>query len=555
MRQITLLITFLAFTCFGYAQQPTTVPPSPTEDQQDVISVFSDAFTGDPVLTPTTFGQSNNTAAVIDVNGNDVYEFTIVDGDFQGFELGSPINLSQMENLHYDIWIDGSIPVGNVFNTTVSQHGGGHLTGQTVGYVHTNATISDGQDGQWLSFDISFSDFAPDLSTGAKDIISQLVFSYTNYTPSNTIYVDNIYFWRDPVDPNEDATLSDLTVDGTTIENFSPGVTSYTVQVPNGTTTVPTVSATATQASATLNINDATSIPGTTTVTVTAPDGMTTQDYTIDFEEEGVPPPAVDSPQSPSTGTDLYVYSDISGSSVSNFNINAFSGNGVAVSETDIEGNGNNTLLLAADPAAFWFYGAQWDAVDLQAGGYNFVHLNYFATNTTEFNFYLIDEEAGIGGGAPEEPRYRFGGGTPDEAIVTGSWQSVFIPLSHFENFDTGTFDYDLNNIFQYKFDGNGTVYIDNIFFSTTNTLGNENFGDSQFTAYPNPATDVWNIRSSNAGISNVEIFNTLGRSVKRMEVEGSNVSIEVSDLSTGIYFARISDNNGQTNTVKLIKK
>jgi hypothetical protein len=555
MRKITLLCSLL-ISGLIFAQVPDTAPPAPTEAQVDVVSVFSDAFTGDPTITPTTFGQSSNTAQVVNLAGNDVYEFTIVDGDFQGFEFGSALNLSQMENLHYDVWIDGSIPVGNVFNTTVSYHSAGHLTGQTTGYVHTNASIADGQDGQWLSFDISFSSFAPDLAAGAKDIISQMVFSYTNYTSSNTIYVDNIYFWRDAVDPNQDATLSDLAVDGTTINNFSPGVIDYDFTVPNGTSTVPTVTATPSQAGSTISITDAAGIPGTTSVMVTAPDGNTTETYTVNFEEEGVLPPSTDSPEQGSTGDDLIVYSGITGeSTVANFNFNAFAGNGVAVSEVDVEGNGNNAGLLAADPSAFWFYGAGWDAVDLVAGGYQFVHLNYYATNSTEFNFYLIDATAGIGGGAPEEPRFRFGGATPDAQLVTGSWQSVYIPLSHFENFPTGAFNYDLNDIFQYKFDGNGTIYFDNIYFSTTNTLGNETFSDNGFLVYPNPSKDNWNFKSTNAIIQTVDIFNTLGRLVKSIEVDNSEVRIDASDLSNGIYFAKINSQGNNTQTIKLIKQ
>ena len=553
MRQITFF--FMAFiTALGFSQQPSTTPPTPTEQQADVVSVFSDNYSGDPVITTTTFGANNNSAAVINASGNDVYEFTIVDGDFQGFEFDNALNLSQMENLHYDIWIEGSVPVGNVFNTTVSYHAAGHLTGQTTGYVHTNATIADGDEGQWLSFDIPLENFNPDLLSGPKDIISQMVFTYTNYTSSNTIYLDNLYFWRDAVDPNQDATLSDLLVDGSPINDFSPGVFDYNFVVPNGTSTVPTVTATANQSGSSINITDATGIPGTTTITVTAPDGNTTQDYTVNFEEEGVLPPDTDSPEQGSTGNDLYVYSDINGPSVSNFNFNTFAG-GVAVSEDDIEGNGNNVGLLAADPSASWFYGAQWDAENLNAGGYNFVHLNYYATNSTEFNFYLIDASAGIPGGNPEEPRYSFGDSNADQTLVTGSWESVFIPLDHFTNFPTPSFSYDLDDIFQYKFDGNGTVYFDNIFFSSTNTLGNESFDQAQYKSYPNPATDVWNISSANTQIKSVEIFNTLGKSVKHVDANNSDVSIQVNDLSSGIYFAKIYDTNGQFNTIKLIKK
>ncbi len=49
-----------------------------------------------------------------------------------------------------------------------------------------------------------------------------------------------------PGQPSNDATLSDLKVDGTTISGFSANTISYTYTVASGVTTVPTVTATAT---------------------------------------------------------------------------------------------------------------------------------------------------------------------------------------------------------------------------------------------------------------------------------------------------------------------
>jgi hypothetical protein len=55
------------------------------------------------------------------------------------------------------------------------------------------------------------------------------------------------------------------------------------VNLVEGTTVVPTVSATATDANANINITAATSIPGTTTIVVTAEDGTTTKTYNVSF--------------------------------------------------------------------------------------------------------------------------------------------------------------------------------------------------------------------------------------------------------------------------------
>ncbi|MDD4032071.1 MAG: T9SS type A sorting domain-containing protein [Bacteroidales bacterium] len=80
-----------------------------------------------------------------------------------------------------------------------------------------------------------------------------------------------------------DATLSDLKVSGTTVTGFSPATLTYNVELPHGTTVVPAVTATTTDALATKVITPAGSLPGATTVVVTAENGTTQQTYTVNF--------------------------------------------------------------------------------------------------------------------------------------------------------------------------------------------------------------------------------------------------------------------------------
>ncbi len=82
---------------------------------------------------------------------------------------------------------------------------------------------------------------------------------------------------------SNDATLSDLQVDGTTVAGFSPAILNYNVSVPYGATVVPTVTATQNYPLATLLITPAASLPGTTNIHVTAQDGITQLTYTITF--------------------------------------------------------------------------------------------------------------------------------------------------------------------------------------------------------------------------------------------------------------------------------
>jgi len=80
------------------------------------------------------------------------------------------------------------------------------------------------------------------------------------------------------------ATLSDLNVDGTTIHNFNPNTITYDVTLPYGSTTIPPLGATTSAAAASKVITDAATLPGSSTVVVTAEDGITTITYTVNFK-------------------------------------------------------------------------------------------------------------------------------------------------------------------------------------------------------------------------------------------------------------------------------
>jgi hypothetical protein len=89
-------------------------------------------------------------------------------------------------------------------------------------------------------------------------------------------------------EPSSVATLSELMVDGTAVSGFSAAQLTYFMELPAGTTNVPAVTATPTDENATLNIMDATDLTGdaaarTTSVEVTAEDGVTKKTYTIEF--------------------------------------------------------------------------------------------------------------------------------------------------------------------------------------------------------------------------------------------------------------------------------
>lgn len=83
---------------------------------------------------------------------------------------------------------------------------------------------------------------------------------------------------------SHDATLKEIKVDGVPVSGFSPATETYNISVPYSQTAMPVVTATANNSGAKpLQITQATEVPGSASITVTAEDGSTTKTYTLNF--------------------------------------------------------------------------------------------------------------------------------------------------------------------------------------------------------------------------------------------------------------------------------
>jgi len=73
------------------------------------------------------------------------------------------------------------------------------------------------------------------------------------------------------------------------------------------------------------------------------------------------------------------------------------------------------------------------------------------------------------------------------------------------------------------------------------------------FTYYPNPVKNTLTLNAKNT-IDNVTMFNMLGQEVLRITPNAINSTIDMSNLDSGAYFARVTI-NGNTDSVKIIKQ
>lgn len=147
--------------------------------------------------------------------------------------------------------------------------------------ITSNFTLSSG--GSWTM--VPSGEY--DLSDGTGTGYLAFVFEYPGSDNSGTWQIDSVLVTGYVVQ-GSDANLTDLQVDGATVTDFDAATTDYTVELPAGTTTVPTVTYTLADENAAADQTDATDLTGdeaarTTTIVVTAEDGTTTKTYTILF--------------------------------------------------------------------------------------------------------------------------------------------------------------------------------------------------------------------------------------------------------------------------------
>lgn len=138
----------------------------------------------------------------------------------------------------------------------------------------------------------------------------------------------------------------------------------------------------------------------------------------------------------------LSIFSDAY-TNVSGTDFNPGWGQATIVSQLPIAGN--NTLKYAG----LNYQGTQF-ANALNVSSYGFVHIDYYTANSSSLKFYLISP-------GPAETPYTLsvpsGIGTN-----TNGWKSIDIPLSAFSGVN-------LSNLIQFKVDGNGDIFFDNIYF------------------------------------------------------------------------------------------
>lgn len=149
-----------------------------------------------------------------------------------------------------------------------------------------------------------------------------------------------------------------------------------------------------------------------------------------------VPTTAAPTPTHPSSSV-ISIFSDAY-TNVSGTNLNPNWGQATVTSQVNIAGN--NTLKMAN----LNYQGIQFGS-NQNISSKTYLHIDYYTANSTSLKIYLISP-------GPIETPYTL------TVPSVGGWRSLDIPLTAFSPVN-------MNSVFQIKFDGNGEIYVDNIYF------------------------------------------------------------------------------------------
>lgn len=242
---------------------------------------------------------------------------------------------------------------------------------------------------------------------------------------NNPVFIDNVVLEKNVIDPLTNANLSDLEVDNSTLAGFSSDVTTYTLGLNVDSSTPQITGATTVNPNASVNITQASEVPGNATVQVTAEDGETTKTYSIGFFIEGPSTPAPTPPaRDPANVLSIYsdAYTDID---IDDFDFGLCT-NQPAVEEINIGGNLTQRYL-----------GPGCQGIDIKtnridASSFTNLHFDFYTDNAIDgavFNIKLVDWAGNETDASSTGLEVIFNIGT-NPALVQNQWVSVDVTIN-----------------------------------------------------------------------------------------------------------------------------
>jgi hypothetical protein len=152
-----------------------------------------------------------------------------------------------------------------------------------------------------------------------------------------------------------------------------------------------------------------------------------------------------------------------------------------------------------------------------------------------------------VGTGTPTAANFTFISGIPSLTAPNLTWEEKIFSLNAYSNQSI--------RIGIRCVSPDAYMFMVDDFKITSSNLKVDEFFSSKFSTYPNPANNSVTVSNNdNILLSNVVITDINGRNVKEVKVNNvSETEINISDLTSGIYFMNIDTDNGKA-VKKIIK-
>jgi hypothetical protein len=183
----------------GYQAPAVSSPTPPVRNASDVISIFSDAYATIPNTNFHPWWNQSTWFYSVQVGGNEVLKYE--NFNYQGIEIGSKVNASEMAFLHIDLWTPNE--------STLSISPISESTGEKAFF------LSPINLNQWNSYDIPLSSFT--IQGLSMSDILHLKFVGSG---KSIIYLDNIYFHKGTATSINEAAMDNIKVFPNPVEDM-----------------------------------------------------------------------------------------------------------------------------------------------------------------------------------------------------------------------------------------------------------------------------------------------------------------------------------------------
>jgi endoglucanase len=137
-------------------------------------------------------------------------------------------------------------------------------------------------------------------------------------------------------------------------------------------------------------------------------------------------------------------------------------------------------------------------------------------------------------------------------ALVANQWVSLDIDITALGGSVLGNLT--RSDVAQLHITSNlNNAWYDNLYLHKGTLLSTNEFSKASFTVSPNPTNSQWHVKTIDQNITNITVFDILGKQVVSLNPNSAEAVIDATNLKDGLYLATISTANG-SQTVKLIK-